>query len=185
MHLLPQQAVSFLLCYGQGLPGTSCRRVLVHPPPDRQLQVHVPPRVFISKVHCPLQALTSSMRGSLALFMWSMAQGDARVTAVALFSFLSDCTHGIWKFLGQGSNPSSSCDLRHSCGHPGPLAPCSRLGIELEPLRRQCWILNLLLYSGNSTDVAFNCWWQKLQPHSESKLLVWNSQLTRQEKNGL
>ena len=113
---------------------------------------------------------------------------DSEDTASGVSAFIIiifGCTRGIWKFLGQGSNPSSSCDLRHSCGHPGPLAPCSRLGIELEPLRRQCWILNLLLYSGNSTDVAFNCWWQKLQPHSESKLLVWNSQLTRQEKNGL
>ena len=27
------------------------------------------------------------------------------------------CTCGIWKFLGQGLNPSHSCDLSHSCGN--------------------------------------------------------------------
>ena len=36
------------------------------------------------------------------------------------FSFL-DCPHGIWKFLGQGSNLSWSCDLCHSRSNAGSL----------------------------------------------------------------
>ena len=33
------------------------------------------------------------------------------------------------KFLGQGSDPSCSCNLRHSCGNAGS-AHCARPGIE-------------------------------------------------------
>ena len=36
------------------------------------------------------------------------------------FSFCGH-THNIWKFLGQRSNESHSCDLRHSCGNVGSL----------------------------------------------------------------
>ena len=31
------------------------------------------------------------------------------------------CSHGIWKFPGQGSNLSHSCDLCHSCSNTGSL----------------------------------------------------------------
>jgi len=37
-------------------------------------------------------------------------------------------THGVWKFLGQGSNPIRSCNLRHSCGNAGFLTHCTRQG---------------------------------------------------------
>ena len=29
--------------------------------------------------------------------------------------------HGIWKFLGLGSNPHQSCGLHHSCSNTGSL----------------------------------------------------------------
>ena len=33
--------------------------------------------------------------------------------------FFNGHTHGVWKFLGQGLNPSHSCELGHSCGDDG------------------------------------------------------------------
>ena len=68
--------------------------------------------------------------------------------AVALWS----CTHGTWEFLGQGLNPSRSCNLHHSCGNltapgwePNPCL-CSdpgRCNQILNPLRhsRSSWSL--------------------------------------------
>ena len=41
-----------------------------------------------------------------------------------LAPFFSPCIHGLWKFLGQGSNLSQSCDLCHSCGNTGSLTHC-------------------------------------------------------------
>ena len=38
------------------------------------------------------------------------------------FSFLGP-TRGIWKFSGQGLNPSHSCNLCHSCSNAGSLIP--------------------------------------------------------------
>ena len=37
--------------------------------------------------------------------------------------FFYGCSHGIWKFPSQGSNPSGSCDLCLSCGHTGCFNP--------------------------------------------------------------
>ena len=45
-----------------------------------------------------------------------------------LFFFFNGCTQGIWKFTGQGLNPSLSSDLRHSCGNAG--SHCTRPGIK-------------------------------------------------------
>ena len=42
-------------------------------------------------------------------------------------------THGIWKFLDQGLNPSHSCDLCHSCGDAGSLTHCTRRRIKPAP----------------------------------------------------
>ena len=54
----------------------------------------------------------------------------------------------IWKFPGQGSNPSHSCNLHHN--HSGSLTHCTRPGIKPMPPQRQCQILNLLHHSSNS-----------------------------------
>ena len=48
----------------------------------------------------------------------------------------------MWKFLGQGSNLSHSCDLRHSCGNAGSLTHCTGPGIKPALLQGQCWVLN-------------------------------------------
>ena len=37
---------------------------------------------------------------------------------------------GIWKFLGQGSNPRCICDLYHSYGNAGSLTSCAGQGLE-------------------------------------------------------
>ena len=41
------------------------------------------------------------------------------VFVFVLFCFVYGCTHGIWKFPGQGSNLNCSYDLLHSCGNTG------------------------------------------------------------------
>ena len=46
------------------------------------------------------------------------------------FISLFGCTCSIWKFLGQGSNPSRICDLCDSCSNSGPLTHCARSGIK-------------------------------------------------------
>ena len=44
---------------------------------------------------------------------------------------------GMWKFPGQGSNPSRSCDLLHSCGNAPSLTHCTTKEV-------QGWILKAL-----------------------------------------
>ena len=58
------------------------------------------------------------------------------------------CGHtcNVWKFPGQGSNPSRLC---HSCNNARSLTHCARPRIEIVPLQRKCQILNLLCPSGN------------------------------------
>ena len=51
-------------------------------------------------------------------------------TFLSSLLFLS-CAHGMWKFTGQGSNPSHSCNLCHSCGNSGSLIHCAPTGSPL------------------------------------------------------
>ena len=44
------------------------------------------------------------------------------------FFFFIGCIHSIRKILGQGSNPSCSCDLFHSWGDAGSLTCCATVG---------------------------------------------------------
>ena len=53
-------------------------------------------------------------------------------------------TQGIWKFPGQGSKLSCSCELRHRLGIQPTLQQWP------EQLQRQFWILNLLHHSRSS-----------------------------------
>jgi len=48
------------------------------------------------------------------------------------FCFFSH-PYRMWKFLGQGSNLSWSCDLRHSCSSAGSLTHCTGSGIKPVP----------------------------------------------------
>ena len=43
--------------------------------------------------------------------------------AAFIFFFFNSPTHNIWKFLGQGLNPSHSCDLCHRGGNAGSFNP--------------------------------------------------------------
>ena len=46
------------------------------------------------------------------------------------FSFFYGCTHGMWKFLTQGQNPSWSCSLCYSCSNARSLTQCMGLGLN-------------------------------------------------------
>ena len=85
--------------------------------------------------------------------MWILNHSVTREHLLAfkfLLSFFSSCTCGPWKFLGQGSNLSHSCDLCHSCSNAGSGTHCARLGIRLMLPQRQRGLLNPLCHSGNS-----------------------------------
>ena len=66
------------------------------------------------------------------------------------FFFFFSCTCSIWMFPGQGSNLSCSCDICHSCNNTRSLTHRTGSGTESMLLQRQCRILNLLCYIGNS-----------------------------------
>ena len=51
---------------------------------------------------------------------WRTNLGNSRYTISFFFPWLP---HGIKKFLGQGLNPSHSCDLCHSSGNTGSFNP--------------------------------------------------------------
>ena len=51
------------------------------------------------------------------------------ITDTANFFFFGHL-FGIWKFPGQGSNPSQSFYLRHDCSNASSLTHCTRPGIE-------------------------------------------------------
>ena len=58
-----------------------------------------------------------------------------RDTPLAIGNFFSFCS--IWKFWGQGSNLSWSCNLCHSCSNTESLTHCIGLGIKSVPPQRQ------------------------------------------------
>ena len=49
---------------------------------------------------------------------------------MCIFYFFFDYAHGIWKFLSQGSNPSCSCNVHHSCSNTQSLTHSAGPGIE-------------------------------------------------------
>lgn len=49
---------------------------------------------------------------------------------VIVFFFFS-CTHSIWKFLSQGSNPGRSCDLCCCCSNSISLTHCNTVGTAM------------------------------------------------------
>ena len=54
----------------------------------------------------------------------------------------------MWKFPGQGSNPSRTSDLCHCYGNTGALTPASSGDQLATP--EMCWVINRLHHSGNS-----------------------------------
>ena len=59
------------------------------------------------------------------------------------FISLFGCTCSIWKFLGQGSNPSRICDLCDSCSNSGPLTHCACVGLGIVPVVPQGQVRSL------------------------------------------
>ena len=95
-------------------------------------------------------------------FIWGWGQGHTFCWLLSsphwylFFFFNFGCTHSIWKFPGQRSNPSHSYNWHQSHGHTRSLTLCARSGIKPmpqqwpEPLQRQHWVLNLPHHSRNS-----------------------------------
>ena len=55
---------------------------------------------------------------------------------------------GIWKFLGQGSNPSRTCSLHHSCGNARSLTQWVSLGLKPAMPQKQAGSLILCTTAG-------------------------------------
>ena len=52
------------------------------------------------------------------------------------------CTHSIWKFLGQGSNPNHSSGPSHCSDIPGSLIPCTQENSQIAfVLDQVIWII--------------------------------------------
>ena len=63
-------------------------------------------------------------------------------------------TCSIWKFLGQGTNPSCSFYLHHSCSNTGSLTPIPGQGSNPHLCSNpSCQIFNPLRHSGNSASI--------------------------------
>ena len=62
--------------------------------------------------------------------MFALSYGFDNPSFISFFflSFLASLQRR--EFLGQGSDPSYSCDLSHTCGNTGSLTHCARLGIK-------------------------------------------------------
>ena len=60
--------------------------------------------------------------------IWDSKQ-ETHTFVLIFFFFFFWLPHDMGKFPGQGSNPSCSCDLGHSCGNTGSLTHYARLGI--------------------------------------------------------
>ena len=77
------------------------------------------------------------------------------------YFYIFGCNFGLWKFPGQGSNLSCSCNLRQSCSNTGFLTPCAgpemepMLQCQLKPLQRQQRILHRLCHSRNAFISSF------------------------------
>ena len=75
--------------------------------------------------------------------LWDPQKGTWNCLWLLFFSFLSFfffffChTHSIWKCAGGESNPSYSCNLRHTSGNARSITPWAGLGMDPTPPQRQ------------------------------------------------
>lgn len=90
-----------------------------------------------------------SLQNPAALFM------HVSLSHLLFYFYIFGCNCGLWKFPGQGSHMSCSCDLYHSCGILNPLPWAGYLGIKPVLPQRQGQILNLLPHSRNSCYPTF------------------------------
>ena len=80
--------------------------------------------LLLSIVRCPWK---SKRRERLVKAPGGKSSEGKRNLSFTLY-FLATLQHT--EFLGQGSDPSCSCNLSHSCGNAGSLTHCARLEIE-------------------------------------------------------
>ena len=112
-----------------------CKQILFYIYINVQLQNHTLEWLVSRMVGCMRDALALFnifQNGNTGLYWkWSFLR-LFHLSEIVIFpmslSYLFGCTHSIWKFLGQGLNPSCSFDLRHSIGNAGPfnLLYCAR-----------------------------------------------------------
>ena len=74
----------------------------------------------------------------------------------SFFFLLFSCTHDLWMFWGQKSNPSHSCNLCHSRGNTRSLTHWARPGIKPASSKTLCQVLNLLRSNRNSLNTLLN-----------------------------
>ena len=120
-------------------------------------------------------------QGGPALAIMRMRKGHSSASSENFLFFLKGHACGIWKFLGQGSNWSCSCDLHHNQSNVGSKR-------HLQPMPQQKWILNpvskvrdwtcilmdtnrvlnLLSHNGDSRTFRFNddCLWSQTKVKS-------------------
>ena len=74
------------------------------------------------------------------------------------YFFFFGHTHGIWKLLGpQGSSPSCSCDLCHSCNNADPQPTASGWGSNLYYHRDKAWSLTCCATVRTLVSRILNC----------------------------
>ena len=64
------------------------------------------------------------------LISYQKAQASYLSIYLSFFFFFKHHTHSIWKFLGQGLNPSHICDLCHSWGNAESFNSLCQAGIQ-------------------------------------------------------
>ena len=90
--------------------------------------------VWHSVVHFSAQGLPGTNSGGQLGFQFPSGGSGGKIcfqarSFIYLFIyFISSPRH--MEFPGQGSDLSHTCNLCQSCGKPGSLTPCSRLGIS-------------------------------------------------------
>ena len=90
---------------------------------------------------------------ALGFFWYILASGPLSSSLHSIFFFFFLYTQGIWKFSGQGLNPSHRCKLHAAMATLDPLTHCARdLNPHLNSNLSHCsQILNPLCHSGNSS----------------------------------
>ena len=68
----------------------------------------------------------------LYMHTWHIARSTTSMVFISCYyCLLFWPPHGIWKFPGQGSDLSHSCDLHQSCSNTRSLTHCAKPGMEL------------------------------------------------------
>ena len=83
------------------------------------------------------------------------------------FFFFFGHSHSIWKFPGQGLNPSCRCDLHNSCGNAKILNLQHCAGDQTQHHHRDKPDHNPLCHSGNSSILTFF-----IVPFGEQEFLI-------------